>query len=445
MVYFQNLNTGLEDNGGSQEKATIEAEFLMRGILAPFPISDLKFFGNHSSGDIAGRDNSALLGERNGERTNAATGVANGDPRKRPLILQHLDGILDGLGVTQPDVQLHPVHVIRLPYCFTTSLSSPPTSSACSFLLFSGSASDRTAARAATDPPPITARVVPSIGPKTSAAAVARGGTARASVKSGRRSSSGWIRPDRPENSAELDNNDLFDYNVQERVNDFVAAAVSQANITRTNHIMWTMGTDLKYQYAHTWSWNMDKLIHCVNQDGHVDALYSTPSIYTDAKYATNESWPLKMGDFFPRKSGPTTKSLAGSLVIAQHHDAVSGTEKQLVADDYAKRLSMGYKEGPLLDEVHQSFNSWILHVGPIPIDDRIGKEVVTKKRKTMKNNKTFFADSSGHDFIERSRLGPASEPTCCRKLLLGTEMLRSFSPARQGSLVGRLFNGRTS
>ena len=27
---------------------------------------------------------------------------------------------------------------------------------------------------------------------------------------------------------------------------------------------------------------------------------------------------------------------------IAQHHDAVSGTEKQHVADDYAQRLSEG-------------------------------------------------------------------------------------------------------
>lgn len=41
-----------------------------------------------------------------------------------------------------------------------------------------------------------------------------------------------------------------------------------QANITRTNHIMWTMGTDFKYQYAHTWFRQMDKLIHYVNQVG---------------------------------------------------------------------------------------------------------------------------------------------------------------------------------
>ncbi|MCL7038410.1 hypothetical protein MKW94_014475 [Papaver nudicaule] len=183
------------------------------------------------------------------------------------------------------------------------------------------------------------------------------------------------------------DDINLFDYNVQERVDDFVASAISQANITRTNHIMWTMGTDFKYQYANSWFRQMDKFIHYVNMDGRVNALYSTPSIYTDAKYATQESWPLKTGDFFPyadransywtgyftsrpalkryvrmlsgyylaarqleffkgrNKSRPNTDSLADALAIAQHHDAVSGTSKQHVANDYAKRLSMGYAE----------------------------------------------------------------------------------------------------
>ncbi|PON35514.1 Glycoside hydrolase [Parasponia andersonii] len=183
----------------------------------------------------------------------------------------------------------------------------------------------------------------------------------------------------------------LFDYNVQERVNDFVAAAFAQANVTRTNHIMWMMGTDFRYQYANSWFRQIDKFIHYVNQDGRVNALYSTPSLYTDAKHAADEKWPLKTDDFFPYAdhpnaywtgyftsrpglkgyvrvlsayyltarqleffkgridSGPNTDALADALAIAQHHDAVSGTERQHVAADYALRLSLGYKEAEKL------------------------------------------------------------------------------------------------
>ena len=44
-------------------------------------------------------------------------------------------------------------------------------------------------------------------------------------------------------------------------------------------------------------------------------------------------------------KSGPNTDSLADAIAIANHHDGVTGTEKQHVAYDYALRLAIGYKE----------------------------------------------------------------------------------------------------
>nr|XP_043606182.1 alpha-mannosidase isoform X2 [Erigeron canadensis] len=179
----------------------------------------------------------------------------------------------------------------------------------------------------------------------------------------------------------------LFDNNVQKRVNDFIDAALTQANVTRTNHIMWTMGDDFQYQYAESWFKQMDKLIHYVNRDGRVNALYSTPSIYTDAKMAANVSWPLKTDDYFPyadggdsywtgyftsrpalkgyirslsgyylaarqleflagrQTKGPNTFSLGDALGIAQHHDAVTGTAKQHTTNDYEKRLAIGALE----------------------------------------------------------------------------------------------------
>ncbi|CAN1816166.1 Probable alpha-mannosidase At5g66150 [Linum perenne] len=179
----------------------------------------------------------------------------------------------------------------------------------------------------------------------------------------------------------------IYDYNVDQRVQDFVTAAKTQANVTRTNHVMWTMGDDFQYQFAESWFRQMDKLIYHVNKGGEINVLYSTPSIYTDAKNAANQSWPLKTDDYFPyadrdnaywtgyftsrpgfkrfvrqlsgyylaarqleffvgrNRTAPNTSKLGDALGIAQHHDAVTGTAKQHTTDDWAKRLSIGATE----------------------------------------------------------------------------------------------------
>ena len=117
-----------------------------------------------------------------------------------------------------------------------------------------------------------------------------------------------------------------------------------------------------------------------------VNAFYSTPSCYLYSLYNSHESWPTKADDFFPYAHKPhafwtgyftsrttlknyvrrtnnhlqavrqlsaianlnsdsvkqTLFTLDDAMGIAQHHDAVSGTERQHVARDYAKRLSIG-------------------------------------------------------------------------------------------------------
>ena len=84
------------------------------------------------------------------------------------------------------------------------------------------------------------------------------------------------------------------------------------------------------------------------------------------------------------------------------------------------KKVPVTILQGPLLDEVHQNISSWIYQitrvykekehveveftVGPIPIDNGIGKELVTHIQTDIKSNKTFYTDSNGRDFLKRIR-----------------------------------------
>jgi alpha-mannosidase len=142
----------------------------------------------------------------------------------------------------------------------------------------------------------------------------------------------------------------------------------------------------------------LDKIIHYVNLNGTVNAFYSTPSIYVDQKKKANISWEKRYDDVWPladdahhywtgyftsrpalkrqvriathtldaarqmeiasgvtaaevdvpttRPSPPVgsswTDSLEGMIGVTTHHDAMSGTERQDVADDYAMRMTEG-------------------------------------------------------------------------------------------------------
>lgn len=184
----------------------------------------------------------------------------------------------------------------------------------------------------------------------------------------------------------------LFDMNVKETVDKFVQVTCKQASQYKTKNIILTMGSDFMYENANLWYKNLDKLIKYVNDDGRVHAFYSTPTMYLDALYKANQTWEVKKDDFFPyadcphcywtgyftsrpalkryvrynnnllqvckqlevmngpaKKNGPSSDLLRRAMGVAQHHDAVSGTSKQHVADDYAKRLAIGAAECQVL------------------------------------------------------------------------------------------------
>ncbi|KAK9810259.1 hypothetical protein WJX72_007477 [[Myrmecia] bisecta] len=200
-----------------------------------------------------------------------------------------------------------------------------------------------------------------------------------------------WFEWGQTNDAPVMDNTCLMDYNVKQRVDEFVLWAQNYANVTVGNDVMFTLGSDFTYATALMWYKNLDKLIHYVNLDGRVNAFYSTPANYTDAKHAYNASWPLKQDDFFPyadcpvcywtgyftsraaskgfiRSSsaylqaarqlehvagvipeGPNTDALEAAVSLCQHHDSITGTEKQAVTEDYHQRLHKGLVEAEQL------------------------------------------------------------------------------------------------
>ncbi|CAF2682169.1 unnamed protein product [Rotaria sp. Silwood2] len=132
-----------------------------------------------------------------------------------------------------------------------------------------------------------------------------------------------------------------------------------------------TFGGDFHYEIAPEAFKNIDKFIKYVNAEqamngSNVNIFYSTPSCYLYALNKVDRVWTTKTDDFFPalkryeRHSNNILQAarqlnafanlnqrnnifiLSETMGIVQHHDAITGTEREEVAFDYAQRLSDG-------------------------------------------------------------------------------------------------------
>ncbi|XP_057335979.1 lysosomal alpha-mannosidase-like [Microplitis mediator] len=186
-----------------------------------------------------------------------------------------------------------------------------------------------------------------------------------------------------------IDDPESPENNVEAKIAAFVDYCQEQAKYYNTNNIILTMGEDFSYQNANMWFLNMDKLIRYTKEmyGSAVNVFYSTPSCYLKSLHDAQLSWTTKSDDFFPYSSDPhafwtgyftsrptfkffermgnnflqVAKQLSVSsklmdsqdlihfkeaVGVVQHHDAITGTEKQHVDDDYDRRLYDGFMHG---------------------------------------------------------------------------------------------------
>ncbi|CAH0757816.1 unnamed protein product [Diatraea saccharalis] len=176
------------------------------------------------------------------------------------------------------------------------------------------------------------------------------------------------------------------------------------AKVYLTNNILVTMGDDFNYQDAGMWFKNLDKLIKYGNEKAideklNINIFYSTPDCYLKAVKDANPTLPVKQDDFFPYASDPhsywtgyftsrpTIKfieaeanrymqivkqlyvladlpaddmpvldKLKSAMGVLQHHDAITGTEKQHVTYDYIRLISEA------LHDAHETITTKVLN-----------------------------------------------------------------------------------
>ncbi|XP_063974588.1 lysosomal alpha-mannosidase isoform X1 [Diachasmimorpha longicaudata] len=180
-----------------------------------------------------------------------------------------------------------------------------------------------------------------------------------------------------------IDDPESPDYNIKSKLQTFYNYTLDQRRHYKSNNVILTMGGDFTYQLAEQYFINLDRLIRYTNElyGDEVNVFYSTPSCYLKSVNEAGKTFPTKSDDLFPYSSDPhafwtgyftsrptlkyyerlgnnflqVAKQLAvltnagdsedlekyrEAMGVMQHHDAVTGTEKQQVAEDYARLLT---------------------------------------------------------------------------------------------------------
>lgn len=202
-----------------------------------------------------------------------------------------------------------------------------------------------------------------------------------------------WYDERFPNDEPFVTNERLDTFNAKAKTLTFQKYLNEMASNYLGNQMLVPFGCDFTYANARMNFDQMDKLIKYFNEHNtaNITLMYSTPGAYIDSLHKQNLTWPVKYDDMFPYSDNPqdywagyfTSRQAAKKQVrdgqtnlhasnylyakrviqedvkkeeiekieeakfamldwmgVYQHHDAVAGTAKQHVADNYVKHLS---------------------------------------------------------------------------------------------------------
>ncbi|CAD8082066.1 unnamed protein product [Paramecium primaurelia] len=188
----------------------------------------------------------------------------------------------------------------------------------------------------------------------------------------------------------------VTDSNLQSKTDELARYFNQQQNSYKGKILAHTLGMDFQWSDAASYFGQMDRVINKVNNNTEKYKMiiqYGTPKQYIQALYEQNITYPSQQEDFFPYADYPNQywsgyftsrsafkgyvrrigryfqqiklfysfmkinnqckslcdetnlKNLAEALGTAQHHDAITGTAKQYVNNDYIKMIKTAYQE----------------------------------------------------------------------------------------------------
>ncbi|XXQ36900.1 Lysosomal alpha-mannosidase [Plasmodiophora brassicae] len=187
------------------------------------------------------------------------------------------------------------------------------------------------------------------------------------------------------------DDTNLDGWNVRAIADRFAEGVRDEALSFDDENVMIKMGDDFTHRNAHRNYRNTEKVMDYINANKDVygmELFYSTPRLYYESKMkaAPQSSMSVVTTDFVPYADGgdafwsgyftsrPGLKrdvrfsnsilqacqqvyallpqefevsptALSRAVALGQHHDAIAGTSRQRVADDYARRLRLGRQD----------------------------------------------------------------------------------------------------